>query len=64
MNPFDQTIHFKYLFNITTEKAILDKTANFVRNATKFCEEKKTKFVEECNGDHGTFLKPINHTKI
>lgn len=63
MNPFNN-IDSDFLFNISTGKAAIKKTEEFLLKILEVGDENRSKFIEECSNDITRFEKPIKKNAI
>lgn len=64
MNPFDDTIDQKQLFNLSTGKAASQEVADFLLNVKEAGSQQKLKFISDCSSAPERFEKPIKRNKI
>lgn len=64
MDPFDDTIDGKVLFNISTGKAASDEVADFLLNVKAAGSHQKLNFISDCSSTPERFEKPIVRNKI
>lgn len=64
MNPFDDAIDKKLLFNISTGKATSPEVTDFLLNVKTAGNQQKLDFISDCSSTPDRFEKPIKRNKI
>ena len=64
MNPFSENIPKEQLYNISSDKAVSQKTTNFLFTCKQIVWNAREKFIEECITDKKRFEKKLSKQKV